>query len=61
MNTARQMLDKTEFGLRLTKEAMNTNLNAPSLEAAVELENRNQVILIFSPDFLKIISEISKK
>jgi hypothetical protein len=35
------LLDK-----RITKETLNQNQNAPSLETAVELENRNQSILL---------------
>jgi len=44
METARVLLNKSPVGLRMTKEAITQNLNAPSLEAAVELENRNQSI-----------------
>jgi len=44
LETARLMLGKSPMGLRLTKETLNQNLCAPSLEAAVELENRNQSI-----------------
>lgn len=51
IETARIMLDKSHMGLRQTKEVLNQNLNAPSLEAAVELENRNQSICAFTPDF----------
>jgi hypothetical protein len=35
------LLDK-----RITKETLNQNQSAPSLETAVELENRNQSILL---------------
>ncbi|MCP4687352.1 MAG: enoyl-CoA hydratase/isomerase family protein, partial [Desulfobacterales bacterium] len=49
METARIMLTKSPLGLRLTKETLNQNLNAPSLEAAIELENRNQSICCFAP------------
>ncbi len=58
--TARLMLSKTPGGLRLTKEALVQNLNAPSVDAAVELENRNQSILIFSPDFRKAVEAFAK-
>lgn len=43
-NTARQMLGKSTLGLRFTKEALEKNLVAPSLEAAIALEDRNQSI-----------------
>jgi len=45
INLAEEMLlTKSPLGLRLTKEGINRNMDAPSLEAAVDLENRNQVI-----------------
>jgi len=40
------MVDKNPLGLRLTKEAINQNLGVSSLEQALHLENRNQVLLI---------------
>jgi len=60
MDTARIMLSKSPLGLRLTKEALNQNLNAPSLEAAIELENRNQSICCCAPEFLKAVEEFHK-
>ncbi|MBW1644410.1 MAG: enoyl-CoA hydratase/isomerase family protein, partial [Deltaproteobacteria bacterium] len=61
METARQMLGKTPLGLRLTKEALNLNSTAPSLEAAIELENRNQSLLVFTPEFEKTVQSFAKK
>lgn len=43
---ARKMADKNPLGLRMTKEAINQNLGAGSLEQALHLENRNQSLLI---------------
>ena len=43
---ARKMVDKNPLGLRLTKEAINQNIGVSSLEQALHLENRNQVLLI---------------
>ncbi len=60
MNTARIMLGKSPMGLRLTKEALNYNQSAPSLEAALELENRNQSICCFTPEFLEAIEAFGK-
>jgi enoyl-CoA hydratase/carnithine racemase len=39
---AADMASKNPLGLRLTKEAINQNLSAASLEQALHLENRNQ-------------------
>ncbi len=44
LETARVLLSKSPVGLRMTKQAITQNLNASSLETALELENRNQSI-----------------
>jgi len=61
METAHMMLEKSPLGLRLTKETLNQNLDAPSLEAAVELENRNQSICCFTPEFFKAVERFAGK
>jgi enoyl-CoA hydratase len=58
---ARAMLDKTSLGLRLTKETISQNLNAPSLEAAMELENRNQSILCLTPEFFEAVVKFGER
>ena len=45
---ANVMCQKNPLGLRMTKEAINQNLNAGSLEEAVLLEDRNQTLLMLS-------------
>lgn len=45
------MLATAPLGLALTKEVLNTNLDAPSFEAALALEDRNQVLLSQTRDF----------
>ena len=61
METATQMLAKSPMGLRFTKEALNFNIDAPSLHAAIELENRNQSICCFSPEFLAAVQAFQKR
>jgi enoyl-CoA hydratase len=61
MAIAHAMLDKTPLGLRLTKETITQNLNAPSLEAAMELENRNQSILCLTPEFFEAVLKFGKR
>ena len=61
MIIAHAMLDKTPLGLRLTKETINQNLNAPSLEAAIELENRNQSILCLTPEFFEAVIKFGER
>ncbi|MFW9823840.1 MAG: enoyl-CoA hydratase/isomerase family protein [Candidatus Thorarchaeota archaeon] len=43
LKIARNLLKKSVLGLRFTKQAMNINIDAPSLEAAIELENQMQI------------------
>jgi enoyl-CoA hydratase len=44
---ADKMVAKSVLGLRMTKETINRNLSA-SLDQAIELENRNQVLCLGS-------------
>ncbi|MGA2781691.1 MAG: enoyl-CoA hydratase-related protein [Smithella sp.] len=60
LSYARIMLGKSAGGLRLTKRVLDQNIDAPSLEAAINLENRNQSIMVFSGEFLKLIEPFSK-
>ncbi|MGO9137473.1 MAG: enoyl-CoA hydratase/isomerase family protein [Syntrophales bacterium] len=58
---ARTMLGKSPLGLRLTKEALNRNQTAPSLEAAICVEDLNQSICVTAPGFLKGLERFKKK
>jgi len=46
LDLASTMNTKNPMGLRLTKEAINMNLDAGGLEQALNMENRNQVLLV---------------
>ena len=46
-----EMLTTTPIGLRLTKECLNMSVDAPGLEAAVAMEDRNQILCSQSADF----------
>jgi len=61
MEIARAMLAKSPMGLRFTKEALNLSLTAPSLEAAVEFENRNQSMCCSTPDFFKAVEAFMRR
>ena len=39
------MITKNHMGLRLTKEAINMNLDAGGMEQALNMEDRNQTLL----------------
>jgi enoyl-CoA hydratase/carnithine racemase len=45
------MLTASPVGLRLSKECLNMSVDAPSLEAAIAMEDRNQVLCSRSEDF----------
>jgi enoyl-CoA hydratase/carnithine racemase len=44
------MLATSPMGLRMTKEGLNLSVDAPGLEAAMAIENRNQLLCSQSPD-----------
>jgi len=44
------MLTNTPLGLRLSKEALNVNIDANGLEAAIALEDRNQILCVQTSD-----------
>lgn len=47
---ADEMLATSPHGLRLSKQALNLNIDAPSLEAAMAIEDRQQVLLSATED-----------
>ena len=46
-----EMIATSPMGLRMTKEGINMSIDAGSLEAAMAIENRNQVMCSSSADF----------
>jgi len=57
---ARQMTAKVPAALRLTKRALDRNIDAPSLAAAVDFESRNQALMIFSGEFFQLIKAFAR-
>lgn len=47
---AEEMLATAPMGLRLTKDALNRNIDAPGFEAALAIEDRQQVLLAQTED-----------
>ena len=45
---ADKMIQKSVLGLRMTKEVIGQNIGAASLDQAIQLENRNQVLCLGS-------------
>ncbi len=55
------MLATAPLGLALTKDCFNVNLDAPSFEAALALEDRNQVLLGQTADFQEGLDAFAAK
>jgi len=61
LDIAKVMLGKSPGGLRLTKSVLDEAASATSLHAAMELENRNQTILVVSGEFFKSVTAFAKQ
>lgn len=57
----KDMLHATPLGLRLTKEALNHAIDAGSLEAAIAMEDRNQILCAQGEHFREGISAFLEK
>ena len=55
------MLKTAPMGLRMTKEALNAEIDAPSLDAALALEDRQQVILLETADHGEAVAAFREK
>jgi enoyl-CoA hydratase/carnithine racemase len=53
-----EMLNVSPFALRMTKEVLYANVDAPSLEQAVKLENRTQLMCGFTQDAMEAIKAV---
>ncbi|MFW2830331.1 enoyl-CoA hydratase/isomerase family protein [Sphingomonas sp. ID0503] len=58
---AERMLDASPMGLRLTKDALNMLVDAPSFDAAIALEDRQQVILMETADHREALAAFMEK
>ncbi|MDY0162494.1 enoyl-CoA hydratase/isomerase family protein [Desulfobotulus sp.] len=45
---AKTMMEKNPMGIRMTKEAINANLDVGGLEAALQMEDRNQMMIAYT-------------
>lgn len=55
------MLRATPLGLRLTKDALNHTVDAQGLEAAMAIEDRNQILTAQDPNFREGIAAFMEK
>jgi enoyl-CoA hydratase/carnithine racemase len=58
---ADDMLHATPLALRLTKDCLNQNIDAPGLRAAIAMEDRNQVLCTRGGDFQEGIHAFLEK
>lgn len=58
---ADEMLATAPWGLRLSKQALNLNIDAPGLEAAMAIEDRQQVILSATEDHREALAAFLEK
>lgn len=58
---AQEMLAISPLALRLTKEGVSMAVDAPGLEAAMALEDRQQVLMLSMPDFREGVSAFKEK
>lgn len=58
---AEEMAANSPFALRMTKQVLHRNVDAPSLEAAIELENRTQVLATRTEDMPEALAAFREK
>lgn len=58
---AGEMLRTAPLGLRLTKECLNAAIDAPGLDAALAMENRNQMLCVANGDLAEGIRAFLEK
>ena len=59
--TAEEMCALSPFGVMMTKQTMWSNLEITSLHAAIELENRNQLLAGYTGNLDEAISAFREK
>jgi enoyl-CoA hydratase/carnithine racemase len=58
---AEEMVANAPYGLALTKQALGINIDAPSLDAALALEDRQQVMLAATADHAEAMTAFVEK
>jgi enoyl-CoA hydratase len=61
LECARAIADNSAYSIKHTKQAMWANLHAPSLGAALELENHVQVVALMTDDFREAATAFAEK
>jgi enoyl-CoA hydratase/carnithine racemase len=58
---AEEMAANSPYGLALTKQALNVNIDAPSFDAAVALEDRQQAMMVPTDDHREAMTAFVEK
>ena len=61
LELAGDMLNASPMGLRMTKESLNMEIDAPSLDAALTYEDRQQVMLLETADHREAVAAFKQK
>ena len=61
LEKAREIAANSEYGVWMTKRGLRTNLDAPSLRHAIELENRQQVLGTFTGNMSEAMRAFQEK
>lgn len=61
LETAALIVGNSPVGMALTKQVVQHNVDAPSLEAALALENRNQVLASRTTDMVEALAAFREK
>lgn len=61
LKLAAELLGKSPYGLRHTKELLNLSLDAPGLRAHLAVENRTQTLAFFTEDFVEGLTAAAEK
>ncbi len=61
MEIADQIIGNSPFGVWMTKEVMWSNLEAGSMQAAIDLENRTQILTTFTEDLPEAMRSFLEK
>jgi enoyl-CoA hydratase/carnithine racemase len=59
--SSNRRLRHAPFGVRLTKQVLQTNVDSLSPQAAIELENRNQVLATRTADMVEALAAFREK
>jgi enoyl-CoA hydratase/carnithine racemase len=61
LDFAAEMTRASPMGLRLTKQTLNALIDAPSLDTALTMEDRQQVMLLETSDHQEAVSAFREK